>query len=172
MSGDNQNDDNMLMMNESSTILTLNDRFERLNKLFDTSTTTTTTSSSSTSTIIIDNKCYNYEFLLDLLIAVYTDIQRFVLVSNVCHFERFFSFRTFVISNVFSLSFFLPLFRNVKPTTRDKNSSSQKFTNLVKPLVDYIRQLQLNSNDFEQIKIIGKGAFGQVSLVKVIEFCF
>ncbi|KAH9416425.1 hypothetical protein DERP_012853 [Dermatophagoides pteronyssinus] len=131
MSGDNQNDDNMLMMNESSTILTLNDRFERLNKLFDTSTTTTTSSSSSTSTIIIDNKCYNYEFLLDLLIAVYTDIQR-----------------------------------NVKPTTRDKNSSSQKFSNLVKPLVDYIRQLQLNSNDFEQIKIIGKGAFGQVSLVK------
>ena len=103
MSGDNQNDDdNMLMMNESSTILTLNDRFERLNKLFDTSTTTTTTiSSSSTSTIIIDNKCYNYEFLLDLLIAVYTDIQRFVSISNVFfHFERL-SFRMFFLFHFF-----------------------------------------------------------------------
>ncbi|XP_075584835.1 serine/threonine-protein kinase gek isoform X1 [Dermatophagoides farinae] len=117
---DNNNDDNN-NMNQSP--LTLTDRFERLSKLFATTTSLTST--------IIDNKSYNYEFLIDLLIAVYTDIQR-----------------------------------NVK-STRDKNSSAQKFSNLVKPLVDYINQLQLSVNDFEQIKIIGKGAFGQVSLVKV-----
>lgn len=116
---DNNNDDNN-NMNQSP--LTLTDRFERLSKLFATTTSLTST--------IIDNKSYNYEFLIDLLIAVYTDIQR-----------------------------------NVK-STRDKNSSAQKFSNLVKPLVDYINQLQLSVNDFEQIKIIGKGAFGQVSLVK------
>lgn len=64
---DNNNDDNN-NMNQSP--LTLTDRFERLSKLFATTTSLTST--------IIDNKSYNYEFLIDLLIAVYTDIQRFV----------------------------------------------------------------------------------------------
>ncbi|UXI17092.1 general transcription factor IIH subunit 5 [Sarcoptes scabiei] len=75
-------------------------------------------------------KSFNDEFFIDLLIAVYTDLQR----------------------NTHQI--------------RDKNSSAIKFCNRVKPLVDYINRLKLKSNDFDQLKVIGKGAFGQVSLVK------
>ncbi|OTF73193.1 hypothetical protein BLA29_012538 [Euroglyphus maynei] len=127
---DNNNDNHHHhnKMNQS-TLLTLNDRFERLCKLFDTTIGIINNDDNNDDN---DKKSFNYEFLIDLLIAVYTDIQRTV------------------------------------KTTRDKNSSAQKFSNLVKPLIDYIKQLQLNVDDFEQIKIIGKGAFGQVSLVKVI----
>ena len=37
----------------------------------------------------------------------------------------------------------------------------------MRPLYDRFQKLQLKPSDFEQLKIIGRGAFGQVALVKV-----
>lgn len=101
--------------------LTLKERLAQLSNLFTIGPT------------LIDDKSINCELLIDLLIAVYTDIQR-----------------------------------NARPN-RDKNSPSNKFCDFVRPLIERINNLQLRSNDFEQLKIIGKGAFGQVLLVKCKE---
>jgi hypothetical protein len=54
--------------------------------------------------------------------------------------------------------------RNANTT---RNKQQQKFCEFVKPLIERINELQLKSNDFEQLKVIGRGAFGQVALVKV-----
>jgi len=48
--------------------------------------------------------------------------------------------------------------------TRNKNQ--QKFIELVDPLIRQINQLRLQSKDFDLIKVIGFGNFGQVSVVK------
>lgn len=48
--------------------------------------------------------------------------------------------------------------------TRNKNQ--QKFLELIDPLVQQINQLRLQSKDFDLIKVIGFGNFGQVSVVK------
>lgn len=48
--------------------------------------------------------------------------------------------------------------------TRNKNQ--QKFLELIEPLVQQINQLRLQSKDFDLIKVIGFGNFGQVSVVK------
>lgn len=48
--------------------------------------------------------------------------------------------------------------------TRNKNQ--QKFLELIDPLVQKINQLRLQSKDFDLIKVIGFGNFGQVSVVK------
>lgn len=71
---DNNNDNHHNKMNQS-TLLTLNDRFERLCKLFDTTIGIINNDDNNDDN---DKKSFNYEFLIDLLIAVYTDIQRFV----------------------------------------------------------------------------------------------
>lgn len=57
-------------------------------------------------------------------------------------------------------------FHRAASTTRNKQQ--QKFCDFVKPLIERINKLQLKADDFEQLKIIGRGAFGQVGLVKVI----
>ncbi|XP_054154350.1 serine/threonine-protein kinase Genghis Khan-like [Oppia nitens] len=54
-------------------------------------------------------------------------------------------------------------YRNSNTT---RNKQQQKFCEFVKPLIDKINELQLKTNDFEQLKVIGRGAFGQVALVK------
>lgn len=51
--------------------------------------------------------------------------------------------------------------------TRNKNQ--QKFLELIDPLVQQINQLRLQPKDFDLIKVIGFGNFGQVSVVKSIE---
>ena len=51
-------------------------------------------------------------------------------------------------------------------TTRNKQQ--QKFCESIRPFLDRLLELQLKATDFEPLKIIGKGAFGQVALVKVI----
>lgn len=48
--------------------------------------------------------------------------------------------------------------------TRNKNQ--QKFLELIDPLVQQINLLRLQSKDFDLIKVIGFGSFGQVSVVK------
>lgn len=48
--------------------------------------------------------------------------------------------------------------------TRNKNQ--QKFLELIEPFVKQINQLRLQSKDFDLIKVIGFGNFGQVSVVK------
>lgn len=48
--------------------------------------------------------------------------------------------------------------------TRNKNQ--QKFLELIDPLVKQINQLRLQEKDFDLIKVIGFGNFGQVSVVK------
>lgn len=48
--------------------------------------------------------------------------------------------------------------------TRNKNQ--QKFLELIDPLVQQINQLRLQPKDFDLIKVIGFGNFGQVSVVK------
>lgn len=50
-------------------------------------------------------------------------------------------------------------------TTRNKQQ--QRFCEFIKPFLDLLFELHLKVSDFEQLKIIGRGAFGQVALVKV-----
>lgn len=49
-------------------------------------------------------------------------------------------------------------------TTRSKEQ--QKYCEAIKPFLDRLQELQLKASDFDTIKIIGKGAFGKVALVK------
>ncbi|XP_015791530.1 serine/threonine-protein kinase Genghis Khan [Tetranychus urticae] len=49
-------------------------------------------------------------------------------------------------------------------TTRSKEQ--QKFCESIKPFLDRLKELQLKASDFETIKIIGRGAFGKVALVR------
>ena len=51
-------------------------------------------------------------------------------------------------------------------TTRNKQQ--QKFCESIRPFLDRLLDLQLKASDFETLKIIGRGAFGRVALVKVI----
>ncbi|RWS19012.1 hypothetical protein B4U80_14515, partial [Leptotrombidium deliense] len=57
--------------------------------------------------------------------------------------------------------------QRVIATTRNKQQ--QRFCEFIKPFLDRIQELQLKASDFEQLKIIGRGAFGQVALVKAKE---
>lgn len=52
-------------------------------------------------------------------------------------------------------------------TTRSKEQ--QKFCEAIKPFLDRLRELQLKACDFKSIKVIGRGAFGKVALVKSVE---
>lgn len=47
-----------------------------------------------------------------------------------------------------------------------RNKNQQKFLELIDPLVQQINQLRLQNKDFDLIKVIGFGNFGQVSVVK------
>ena len=42
-----------------------------------------------------------------------------------------------------------------------------EFIELVKPIVQLIKQLRLNRDDFEVLKVIGRGAFGEVCVVRM-----
>jgi hypothetical protein len=48
---------------------------------------------------------------------------------------------------------------------RDKTISN--FLDFSKTIVEKIKELRLNKNDFEIIKVIGRGAFGEVAFVKM-----
>jgi serine/threonine-protein kinase MRCK len=48
---------------------------------------------------------------------------------------------------------------------RDKTISS--FIDYAKDLVERVKQLRLNKNDFEILKVIGRGAFGEVAFVRM-----
>ena len=75
-------------------------------------------------------------------------------------------------NNHFSHTYFSPsssfLFDRVIATTRNKQQ--QRFCEFIKPFLDLLFDLHLKVSDFEQLKIIGRGAFGQVALVKVSVF--
>jgi hypothetical protein len=49
-----------------------------------------------------------------------------------------------------------------------KNKRHARFVDFIRPFVQRLQQLQLKCADFEQLKVIGRGAFGQVALVKVM----
>lgn len=51
-------------------------------------------------------------------------------------------------------------------TELTRNKSQQKFLEHVEPLAQQINQLRLQSKDFDLIKVIGFGNFGQVSVVR------
>ena len=48
---------------------------------------------------------------------------------------------------------------------RDKTIST--FIDYSKDLIERIKQLRLNKNDFEILKVIGRGAFGEVAFVRM-----
>jgi len=50
-----------------------------------------------------------------------------------------------------------------------RNKQQQKFNDFIKPYFNKLQQLQLKASDFESLKIIGRGAFGKVELVKAKE---
>lgn len=49
---------------------------------------------------------------------------------------------------------------------REKTVSD--FIELVKPVIQLIKQLRLSRDDFEVLKVIGRGAFGEVCVVRMI----
>lgn len=49
---------------------------------------------------------------------------------------------------------------------REKTVSD--FIDLVKPIVQVIKRLRLTRDDFEVVKVIGRGAFGEVCVVRMI----
>lgn len=49
---------------------------------------------------------------------------------------------------------------------REKTVSD--FIDLVKPIVQVIKRLRLTREDFEVVKVIGRGAFGEVCVVRMI----
>lgn len=49
---------------------------------------------------------------------------------------------------------------------REKTVSD--FIDLVKPIVQIIKRLRLSREDFEVVKVIGRGAFGEVCVVRMI----
>uniref|UniRef100_A0AAX7SCR3 non-specific serine/threonine protein kinase n=1 Tax=Astatotilapia calliptera TaxID=8154 RepID=A0AAX7SCR3_ASTCA len=53
---------------------------------------------------------------------------------------------------------------NYPPLRKNKNIES--FLNRYKDLVSELRELQMKLDDFEKVKLIGKGAYGQVQLVR------
>ena len=56
---------------------------------------------------------------------------------------------------------------NCRVIATTRNKPQQKFCEFIKPYLDQLQDLHITSSDFEQLKIIGRGAFGQVALVKV-----
>ncbi len=48
-----------------------------------------------------------------------------------------------------------------------REKSLHSFLEYVKPIVNRIRDLRLKKNDFDIIKVIGRGAFGEVAFVKM-----
>lgn len=50
--------------------------------------------------------------------------------------------------------------------TATRNKQHQKFCEFIKPYLDQLLELQISASDFEQLKVIGRGAFGSVSLVR------
>ena len=48
---------------------------------------------------------------------------------------------------------------------RDKTISN--FVDYSKPVVERLKELRLNKNDFEILKVIGRGAFGEVAFVRM-----
>lgn len=51
------------------------------------------------------------------------------------------------------------------PLRRDKNISD--YIDWAKPFADKVKQLRLHKEDFEILKVIGRGAFGEVAVVKL-----
>lgn len=118
--------------------MTLDERFNQLVTLLGSGPT------------LIQGKSINSELLFDVLIAVYFECQRY------CQRD---------CSLTFSLMVFFLLLIRVIATTRNKQQ--QRFCEFIKPFLDLLFELHLKVSDFEQLKIIGRGAFGQVALVKV-----
>ncbi|XP_071833559.1 serine/threonine-protein kinase MRCK alpha-like isoform X2 [Apostichopus japonicus] len=65
------------------------------------------------------------------------------------------------------LDILLVLFDECCNSTLRREKSVHDFINWAKPLVARVRDLRLNRDDFETLEVIGRGAFGQVSVVKM-----
>ncbi|MED6294971.1 Rho-associated protein kinase 2, partial [Characodon lateralis] len=48
-----------------------------------------------------------------------------------------------------------------------KNKNIETFLNRYENVIGELRDLQMKSEDFEKVKIIGRGAFGEVQLVSI-----
>lgn len=119
--------------------LTLEERFNQLVSLL------------SSGPTLIQGKSINSELLFDVLIAVYFECQRYV-----CQ-----------LLPLFPPSLMTPSSLSDRVIATSRNKQQQRFCEFIKPFLDLIFDLHLKVIDFEQLKIIGRGAFGQVALVKV-----
>uniref|UniRef100_A0A0N5CC11 non-specific serine/threonine protein kinase n=1 Tax=Strongyloides papillosus TaxID=174720 RepID=A0A0N5CC11_STREA len=74
-------------------------------------------------------------------------------------------------SNFYSVESFLDalicLFDECCNSTLRKEKSVSEFVENTKPIVNKVKSLRLSRDDFEVLKVIGKGAFGEVAVVKM-----
>jgi len=59
------------------------------------------------------------------------------------------------------------LYNECNSSTLRREKSVSEFVKLMKPVVASVRNLRLHRDDFETLKIIGRGAFGEVAVVKL-----
>ena len=77
--------------------------------------------------------------------------------------------------NLFNFEFLIDLIRTIyeesKSGTSKNDPNSILFCNNIQSSIDKINESLLSISDFEMLKLIGKGAFGEVHLVKYKENC-
>jgi hypothetical protein len=154
-----QMSDKSINNNNNNNKLSLEERFKQLETLLTCGPT------------LLDGKSINCELFCDVFIAIYNECQRFELNYFSSNFFRSNSMIWSIFKLIYFVSnylfiYYLNNFMNRNANTT-RNKQQQKFCEFVKPLIERINELQLKSSDFEQLKVIGRGAFGQVALVKV-----
>lgn len=65
------------------------------------------------------------------------------------------------------LDVLLVLFSECNQSSLRKEKTVTEFIDLVKPVVNRVKALRLSKDDFEILKVIGRGAFGEVCVVKL-----
>uniref|UniRef100_A0A0N4ZPT1 non-specific serine/threonine protein kinase n=1 Tax=Parastrongyloides trichosuri TaxID=131310 RepID=A0A0N4ZPT1_PARTI len=74
-------------------------------------------------------------------------------------------------SNFYSVESFLDalicLFDECCSSTLRKEKSVTEFVEITKPIINKVKSLRLSREDFEVLKVIGRGAFGEVAVVKM-----
>ncbi|XP_033150675.1 serine/threonine-protein kinase Genghis Khan-like, partial [Drosophila busckii] len=66
------------------------------------------------------------------------------------------------------LDTFILLYDECSNSSLRREKSVSDFLKLAKPFVQLVRKLRLTRDDFEILKIIGRGAFGEVCVVRMI----
>ena len=74
------------------------------------------------------------------------------------------SIQRFSLEHLIDILFFV--FEECKSGTCKKDENSILFKNQMTDHINLLKKFQISINDFETIKLIGKGAFGEVHLVR------